>query len=185
MIYYSRHSKEYIEKTLYADMSQEYKMLESMISKDAKILDIGFGSGRDLLHFTNRGYDAFGIDIEDNFVEHAISWGLKARKGNILSYDSKEKYDAVWCSACLLHLKRTELEKAYQNIRSLMKDDGILFLSMKYSDSKREEIDADNRQMTYFNEEDIQNLPFRIIDRNMKQDETRPEVRWVNLLLKK
>lgn len=185
MTYYSKHSKEYIEKTIAADMSSEYKMLESLICSDSKILDIGFGSGRDLLYFTKKGYDAFGIDIEERFVEHAISLGLKAMKADILSFESNEKYDCIWCSACLLHLKRNELEKAYQNIRSLLKDDGILFLSMKYSDSKREEIDSDNRQMTYFNEEDIHNLPFKIIDRKMKQDPTRINTIWVNLLLKK
>ena len=40
--------------------------------KGMKILDIGCGSGRDMINLIQDGYDAYGIDASPEMVRHAL-----------------------------------------------------------------------------------------------------------------
>ena len=53
MNYYNKHAKEYINKTKDVDMKEYYEVFESYLKPNSKILDVGFGSGRDSLYFKN------------------------------------------------------------------------------------------------------------------------------------
>ena len=51
MNYYSKNYKECINKTKNVDMKEYYNVFEMYLKPNSKILDIGFGSGRDSLYF--------------------------------------------------------------------------------------------------------------------------------------
>ena len=55
--YYEENAISYIKDTLECDMSSQYKLLEKYLKAGSKILDIGFGAGRDMLYFKSKGYD--------------------------------------------------------------------------------------------------------------------------------
>ena len=55
--YYQENAKEYIGKTINADMSSLYSKFEKYLRPGSKILDLGFGSGRDSLYFLSKGYE--------------------------------------------------------------------------------------------------------------------------------
>lgn len=86
--YYSEHSSEYIASTIGIDMSPVYALFEPLLN-GKRILDVGFGSGRDMLYFKSKGYEVFGIDTESAFVEHAKGVGLKASVADALTFVSK------------------------------------------------------------------------------------------------
>lgn len=52
MSYYNDHAKEYIDNTLNCDMSHLYNDFIKYLKEHDKVLDIGFGSGRDSLYFS-------------------------------------------------------------------------------------------------------------------------------------
>ena len=54
MNYYNKHAKEYINNTKDVNMKEYYDIFESYHKLQDKILDIGFGSGRDSLYFKNK-----------------------------------------------------------------------------------------------------------------------------------
>lgn len=71
MDYYQNNANEYINKTKNADLSKERNELLKTLPNKGKILDIGFGSGRDSLAFKEVGYDVISIDTCSEFVNMA------------------------------------------------------------------------------------------------------------------
>ena len=131
MNYYEKNALDYIEKTSSIDMSDTYKEFLSYISKNGKILDVGFGSGRDSLHFKNDGYDVLGIDIVDEFIRHAKDLGLNVKKENVIDISYKNEFDGVFACASLLHLKEDQLIIALSKLKDSLKDEGIIYMSFK------------------------------------------------------
>jgi 2-polyprenyl-3-methyl-5-hydroxy-6-metoxy-1,4-benzoquinol methylase len=182
--YYSEHAEEYIESTLHTDMRTAYGMVEKYIGEGASILDVGFGSGRDMIYFSSKGYDVEGIDMEERFVTHALKQNLVVHLGDAMTYQTSKKYDLVWCCACLLHLQRAEIKEAIDNLYSLLKTKGIFFISMKYS-SKEDGYDDQGRFFTYFSKKDIDGFPYPIEEIALTKDAKREDLEWVNLIIKK
>ncbi len=40
-------------------------------------------------------------------------------------------FDGIWCCASLLHVKKTKAGKALQNFRKVLREEGIIFISLK------------------------------------------------------
>ena len=79
MNYYDKHAKEYIINTKDVDMKEYYEVFESYLKPNSKILDVGFGSGRDSLYFKNKGYIVYSIDPIKEFFDNGKSIGLQLR----------------------------------------------------------------------------------------------------------
>src|SRR4051794_16074486 len=60
--YYTKHAREYFNKTVDADLSDAHDRFLSLVRPGGRILDAGCGSGRDLRVFHERGFAAVGID---------------------------------------------------------------------------------------------------------------------------
>lgn len=93
--YYDDNALEYINNTIDSDMSVQYQLFEKHLNKNAKtILDIGFGSGRDMLHFSQK-YEVYGIDSTQAFCEHAKELGLNnVYCMNVKEMNFENKFDA-------------------------------------------------------------------------------------------
>lgn len=183
MKYYKEHYQEYIESTITNDMIDNYQMVEKYLHKGDRILDVGFGSARDMLYFQNQGYQVYGIDIEDGFISHAKSLHLNVEKQDIRTYESDKRFHLIYCSASLLHLKRDEIIPTIKRLMTHLEKDGIFFLSMKYSE-KEDGYDEKGRYFTYFHQRDISALPFRCIEQTITEDKNRENLKWINLVLK-
>ena len=179
MSYYSEHTEEYILQTFSTDMSEKYALLEPFLHEGASILDVGFGAARDMMHFKSIGYDVSGIDIEPNFVEHALSLGLDATLSDVREYQAQRKYDAVWACASLLHLTQEELFPVIDKLLSFLKIDGVLFLSMKKGEGMK--IDEKGRRMLYVSEKTFSS--YNIILSQDTYEEAR-DLTWLNLIIK-
>ncbi len=184
MKYYQEHCNEYIESTIHVDMKDKYDMIEKYLHKGDRILDVGFGSARDMIYFASKGYQVSGIDAEEGFIAHAESLHLKVEKQDVRTYESKECFHLIYCSASLLHLKREEIVPTIRKLMKHLEKDGILFVSMKYSD-KEDGYDEKGRYFTYFHEIDLNDLPFTILEKTITDDATRPNIKWINLILEK
>lgn len=69
MDFYEKNSEKYISDSYTYDLRRFYQFVEA--KKSDTILDIGFGSGRDMEHFKALGADVYGVDNCKAFVEHA------------------------------------------------------------------------------------------------------------------
>ncbi len=183
MKYYEEHAEEYIASTIDKDMSVMYAMVRKYIPEHGQILDVGFGSSRDMIYFRKNGYQVSGIDSCAAFVKNAKELGLDVENIDILSYQTERKYDLIWCCASFLHLKREDIFTALKKYLSFLKKDGILFLSMKYTD-KADGLDENGRYFTYFSKADMVRLEKYTVEVTFTQDKTRPDLKWVNFILK-
>lgn len=183
MKYYSEHAEEYIEQTIHGDMSDKYQMVEKYLHKGDRVLDVGFGSGRDMIYFKSKGYEVEGVDSEIKFVEHAKSIGLDAYVGDARYYEPAHRFNLIWCCASLIHLKREEVIPTIKRLMSFLEKDGILFLSMKYSDQPDGEDDK-GRYFTYVDDAFLDEINDLILDKQINQDGFGRDVKWMSVVLK-
>ena len=187
MDYYQKHSKEYILKTKNIDMSEAYEFFLKYVKTKGKLLDVGFGSGRDMLYFKSIGFDVEGIDSQQEFVEGAKKLGLSVTRADILDYCKRhEEYDYIWASASLLHVSKKLLNQAFQNCSNMLKNDGIMYCSFKYGDF---EGIVDDRYYINLTEETINNYlkgtNLNVVDVKITNDELKRNNKWLNVILKK
>ena len=83
--FYTLNPQEYIKATFQADMSNEYRFYLHHLKPQGRILEIGFGSARDLLYFKNRigefillsdPSERAGIRTPDNLIKSQVLYHL-------------------------------------------------------------------------------------------------------------
>lgn len=110
-------------------------------NKDAFILDIGCGVGNFVgdCVITHGRTNVKGIDISEDAVNYAQSLNLPVEKiENISSFarSSSEKYDFILMSHVLEHLDKQSIIDTLRVIKNhLLKDDGVLFISVPNAQS--------------------------------------------------
>lgn len=102
----------------------------------SKLLDIGFGSGRDLAVLTKIGHDCYGIDPTTELIDVAgeLHPELKGKLAQGALPDIEPpfggNFDGVLCSAVLMHLPVEELDKATAAIARCLRIGGRLLYSV-------------------------------------------------------
>lgn len=187
MNYYKEHSKEYILKTKDADMTKSYKFFLKYTKSKGKLLDVGFGSGRDMLYFKSIGFEVEGIDPQPEFVDEVRKLGLNVSCDSILDcWNQHEEYDYIWASASLLHIKKELLNQAFQYCSNMLKKDGIMYCSFKYGDFEGV---IDDRYFIYLTEKSINNYilntNLKIIDYKITNDSLKRDNKWINFIMRK
>ena len=186
--FYHNNAESYINDTKDNDMSKIYEFFEKYLKDSSTILDIGFGSARDLLHFKEKGYNIYGIDKEEKFVKNAKELGLT----NIYQMDIENinldiKFDALWASASLLHIARNNLYSCFKKLDNLINDKGIIYASFKYGNFSGI---RDNRYYNDLTENDIniylENTNLKVEEVMITEDVRKNNnTKWLNLILSK
>ncbi len=111
--------------------------IERALSPGASVLDVGAGSGRDVAAMLRGGFDAFGVEPSADMLATALHFhpALEGRLeqamlpglGRPFSERLPGGFDAVVCSAVLMHLEPAEipqaLEAMVEQLRAVMSDD--------------------------------------------------------------
>ncbi|MEO9868969.1 class I SAM-dependent methyltransferase [Ekhidna sp.] len=113
-------------------------ILKGYIKEDGKVLDVGCGEGRNGLYFIQQGYEYHGWDTDSSklkllkYLSKSID-GAKAdfRIQDLKSSKGEQSFDFIICSRVLHFAKsETDFRQMWQNILSLLKPNGILYVSM-------------------------------------------------------
>jgi SAM-dependent methyltransferase len=186
--YYDNNAENFIVSTIECDMQEQYDLLEKYLKDKSTILDLGFGSGRDMLYFKSKGFEVSGIDYSEKFCEHAKEIGIKnVYNCSIMNFDSLVKFDAIWACASLLHIPKDDLELALKKCYNLLKDDGYMYVSFKYGDFEGEK---KGRYFTYMTENLFRSyyqlVGFKFIETSISEDVRKDRNnKWLNVILKK
>lgn len=131
--YYQTNFKKYCSETFSIDPTSFLGPLSKYLPVGASILDIGCGSGRDLLWFKNKGFQATGLERASKLAELAGQRsGCPVIEGNFVDYDfSLLKVDAVILVGALVHVKHKDLADTLVNICKALKQNGHILLSLK------------------------------------------------------
>jgi len=142
--YYNQNSHELYNRYNSADMSKVYKVLDRYTTGADKVLDIGFGSGRDLLHLKKRGIKCWGVDGSQEFINLFIAENASLKERIFhsvlpaldLQEEFQEFFSVIYSFATWMHISKEEHFEVILNIRKYLKPGGKVILS--YSTAPRE-----------------------------------------------
>jgi SAM-dependent methyltransferase len=158
--FYKTKYQQYHEKTFYIDPSSFLLPFVKQLAPGSRILDVGCGSGRDLLWLSKKGFSPIGFEASAGLAELARSQSnCPVIEGDFKAYDfSSLTVDALLLSGALVHLPHNQVEPALKNIlRALKKTtETTLYLSLKEGEGDY----TDNHDRTFYlwQEKDIRSL---------------------------
>ncbi len=183
----------------------------SALPAGAWVLDVGAGSGRDVAALRERGFEAFGVEPHAAMRETALRLrptlagcladGALPRLGRPFSDRRPEGFDAVLCSAVLMHMTPEELPLALAALAQALRpkaaaDAGphvpALLLSLPELDAARLHAHRDGDGRRFHNhapatvQAHLDALGFALASTSL-QDHVRASTgtRWHTLLLRK
>lgn len=132
--------KAYNNKAIERDRSPypEWKRLERerfleyiREEKKADLLEIGAGTGKDSQFFNEAGLQTVSTDISPSMVEICSSKGLVAK---VMSFKDlafpEDRFSSIWAMNCLLHVPKEELREVLEEIRRVMRPEGLFYLGV-------------------------------------------------------
>ena len=168
-----------------ARMYEPYQFFDKYITKDNIVLDLGFGSGRDLNYIKNITNDIYGIDgsikfinnlKRDKFYENRISLSLLPKINT--SFFKINTFDIIISIAVFMHLTKDKIIKTIKNIKNKLNSNARVIIS--YSTKSRDNDERDfykisKDEMTYlFNNENFKEVEFII-----NNDSLNRKIEWV------
>ena len=113
-----------------------------------RALVVGCGDGRDSKYLSSKNLIVTSIDLSKGMLDEAIK---NDPSGDYKLFDLRNidklraQFDGIWASGCLYHLTRNEFSKFLKKAKTVLREDGILYLNMKegsgeeYSDKPKSE----------------------------------------------
>ncbi|WP_314950749.1 class I SAM-dependent methyltransferase [Bradyrhizobium cosmicum] len=104
----------------------------ALLPQGGSILELGCGAGNHSAVMLAEGFSVRATDGSPEMAEIASQ-----RLGHLVEamrfdeLDAHEAYDAVWASACLLHVPRDELAGILMRIRRALRPSGLFYASYK------------------------------------------------------
>ncbi len=122
-------------------------ILDSIPDKNCKILEIGFGSGRELKFLTEKGFEVWGVDGSEEFIK-LVKRELPEISERIfhaylpelnLPEKFSDFFDVVICIAVLMHIPKELHLLTVKNVAKYLKTEGRVILSYPLNARKEKE----------------------------------------------
>jgi SAM-dependent methyltransferase len=131
--YYDREAEDYAAKTIAIDTAGRISKFASYLPAGARVLDVGCGSGRDLIRLRAAGLKPVGLDISPSLAAIAQkNSNLPVTVGDLRTPPFADaSFHGVWAMASLLHIEARELDTSLAGLLRILLPAGILFASVK------------------------------------------------------
>lgn len=185
--FYDVNFQDYFDRTHAIDPASFLSMILNRLANGAKILDVGCGSGRDLLWLKIRGFDATGFERSFGLAGLARSHsGCPVFAGDFTVYDfSSLRFDALLLTGSLVHLSHAEFPSVLFRISQALNKDGMIFLTVKEGDGVSE--DEDGRFFSLWQrhqiEDNLREHDFTIMDFSRNISAVNVKEVWLSYLL--
>ena len=142
--HYNKIAKEYTKVHGYEE-KLSLPSLEKFINflpKGGIVLDIGCGGGQDSKFFKDNGFDVLGIDLSREMIKLAKIYSPQTsfKVIDLMKLESHIKYDGIWCSRVFHNISVSEQTKFLKKIKSLLKKNGLLYLTSVVSNKDIEDM---------------------------------------------
>ena len=145
------------------------KYIEKYIKKNDKIIDIGAGTGKYSIYFSNKGYDVTAVElVKHNLrVIESKDKSIKAYQGNAIDLKrfKDNSFDIVILFGPMYHLiSMDDKLKALEEAKRIIKKNGLIFISYcmnEFAIIKHGFIDNN-----IINEQDIIDKDYKIIPKD-------------------
>lgn len=143
--FYQRHYRTYHQKTFHIDPSSFLEPLIRHLTPGDTLLDVGCGSGRDLLWLKEHGFKVTGFERSEGLAALAQKCvGCEIIGGDFETFDfSEQTFDAILLSGSLVHIPHAQLEVVFGRVMSGLDEGGKVLVSLK--EGQGSSIDGDGR----------------------------------------
>jgi len=187
--FYQKKYKAYHEKTFSIDPSSFLEPLVKKLSAEAFILDVGCGSGRDLLWIKKQGFEGIGFERSPGLAQLAReNVGCEVIDGDFETYDfSLFLVDAIILVGALVHIPYERFSKVFENITSSISKHGIILITLKEGSEVR--TDSDGRTFYLWQDEKARRvfdtLGLTVCDVSKSVSKTGSNDVWMSYILDK
>lgn len=116
-------------------LSPEMNRFINLINCKGLILDAGCGNGRDLKIFSERDFEAVGIDASCGQLNYARNRNyrtdVKLIKSDLRKFSYYCKFDGIWCNAVLQHLCNVDIVKVLKIFNAHLESKGVILATFK------------------------------------------------------
>ena len=160
--YYQKQYNAYCRKTFSIDPSSFLEPLQKHLEPGCSILDIGCGSGRDMLWLKNKGFSVSVFERSTGLAALARqSTGTNVTEGDFETFDFSElPSDAILFAGSLVHVPHEKLPRVFEQATAGLKPGGKVLLSLKQGEGKR--TDELGRVFYYWQARDLEVLYKRL-----------------------
>jgi SAM-dependent methyltransferase len=187
--FYQSNATEYHDRTFAVDPTSFLSPLTDRLAAGAFVLDVGCGSGRDLLWLKNRGFSVRGFERSPALTELARkNVGCEVVEGDFTTYDfSVIRADAVILIGALVHVPHFDFAAVLGNIAAALKADGLILITVKEGTDRSE--GADGRIFYLYRDRDLRAvfaaLRFTVLDFSRDVTQMGTGEIWLRYLLKR
>ncbi|VFQ43599.1 class I SAM-dependent methyltransferase [Desulfoluna butyratoxydans] len=156
--YYEQEAQRFFDATVNIDPTPILTPLAEALLPGARILDIGCGSGRDLLWLKERGFYPHGLEPSPALAALAETHsGCPVTVGELTTTDFLDRpWDGILVSGVLVHLPHGTVPGHLLRLAGALADGGRLYVSVK--EGKGEGTDADDRSFYYWQDDDFRQV---------------------------
>jgi len=187
--YYQQNYEAYHQKTFSIDPSSFLKPLAARLPAEAFVLDVGCGSGRDLLWMKKQGFEVIGFERSSGLAELARdNASCEVIEGDFETYDfSAIDVDAIVAIGSLVHVPHERFASVFENITSAVSMHGCVLITLKEGSGDRK--DPDGRIFYLWEDqkarEMFESLGFKVGDFSKAVSKTGSGDVWMSYVLDK
>lgn len=185
--FYNIHARDYFNQTIEVDPSSFLLPFAKRLTPESKVLDIGCGSGRDMLWLTERGFNCTGLERSPDLAALARQHtGLLVIEADFEYFDfSRMNMDGVLLIGALVHLPHERFSPVLSNILKALKPGGHALITMKKGQGKQEL--EDGRMFYLWDREDLSRV-FNVnglicVDYSVQTSLVRKSDTWMSFVL--
>lgn len=158
--------------------------------KNAHVLEIGCGDGRDAETIMQFTHSYTGIDMSKQLVKIAKQHmpEAKFKVGDAVTFNYPGNLDIVFAFASLLHLNKREVATVMNNIHKSLRTGGIFFVSLKMAENYAKQIKVNQygmRLFYFYNPKIIQDLAGPKYQTEFISEERLGKTDWFEIALRK
>lgn len=130
---YNKYARVYDEEVVefWEKFPQEFLEQFAQTLPGRHVLNVGSGSGRDALLLKARGLDVVCVDASKSMVDITTRLGFESHLADFSNMDFPlASFDGIWAYTSLIHVPKEEARRAIQNLRTLLKPEGIFAIGV-------------------------------------------------------
>ena len=187
--YFKESAEDYNKRTFSIDPSTFLTSIVERLKPGCTILDVGCGSGRDLLWLNNLGFEVSGFERSKSLAALARdSAGCEVIERDFESYDfSALEFDAIILIGALVHLPYARFQLCLENILFGLKSAGKVLLTMKQGTEQYE--DDDGRVFYLWQDNDLRailgDIELKVLEFNRQKSIMALDDTWLSYILEK